>query len=62
MAGGGQRHALATLPSGLVMTGVENLASAGIRSPDCPAPTSHYTDHALPAAPHFSGADTPIYD
>ena len=37
MAGGGQRHALATLPSCLVMTGVENLAPAGIQSPDCPA-------------------------
>ena len=61
-----QRHAPAALPPGKdpvpivqeagwalgpVLTGAENLAPTGIRSPDRPARSERYTDWAI-AAPH----------
>ena len=47
MGADGKRHASADLPPGPDWTGVENLATTGIRSSDRPA-LSSYTGYASP--------------
>ena len=59
----GQRDASATLPPELVLRGAENHALLLGFSPQNVQPiASHHTGHTIPATPHFSDADRPVYN